>query len=439
MMKKYLLYLILLMTVFVVFGCGSKKESNSPMPEPNIRVMRKTDNLAMDIYLDGTYSMAGYVNYPSTTVYTNAIKEIERTVSSAWRNEDIQYIRFGDGFKKLSREQFLGFDKISFYDQKDTSLQKVVDSMDGNKINVIVTDLFQTDQDIESLMASLKKKSFADFDKALAIIGLKSQFKGKIYDIGKNKLSFDYETNDKDSYRPFYLLIVGNEDDVRSFVLQYQKNLKDEKKAVLFAKNFGTNNVLVQGANSKTSGDNTIREAIMAKVNTVVKSNKVMQFRLKLDEKVSKANMIMQTDLLIGNFPDKYKLVIESLQKWKDNSFQNIEAKDFLKADIKEFDKENEKANLTMTLRVNPLGINKREGQYKAELALIPSKEDYLKSVAIFDDWNFYDSDVTLGNIKGFGNKTLNISVFTKMMGSLNYEINKPGFYNLPIYLDAKK
>ena len=437
-MKKLWTLLMLLLVVFSVFGCGQKSTKN-PIPEPEIKVMKKTDKLAMDIYLDGTYSMAGYVNYPSTTVYTNAIKEIERTVSSAWRNEDIQYIRFGDDFKKLSRDQLLEFDKIEFYNQKDTSLQKVVESMDSNKINVIVTDLFQTDQDIESLMSSLKKKSFADVEKAMAIIGLKSQFKGKIYDIGKNKLSFDYETNDKESYRPFYLLIVGKEDDVRSFVLQYQKNLKDELKTVIFSRNLGVNNILLQDANVKTSADNKIKEAVMAKINTIVKNNKVMQFRLKLDEKVSKVNLKMQTDALIGKFPDEYKLVIESLQKWKDNAFQNVEAKDFLKADIKEFDKENEKGNLAMTLRVNPLGINRREGQYKAELALIPSKEDYLKSVAIFDDWNFYDSDVTLGNIRGFGNRTLNISVFTKMMGNLNYEINKPGFYNLPIYLDAKK
>ena len=139
-MKKYLLYLMLLITAFAFFGCSPKKELKKAIPDPEIKVMNKTDKLVMDIYLDGTYSMAGYVNFPSTTVYTNAIKEIERTVSSAWRNEDIQYIRFGDNFEKLSRNQFLGFDKISFYDQKDTSLQKVVDSMDGNKINVIVTE-----------------------------------------------------------------------------------------------------------------------------------------------------------------------------------------------------------------------------------------------------------------------------------------------------------
>ena len=101
-MKKIMLCLMLLLASFLVFGC-SQKSAKKAIPEPDIKVMKKTDNISMDIYLDGTYSMAGYVNYPSTTVYTNAIKEIERTVSSTWKNEDIKYIRFGDEFKKLSR------------------------------------------------------------------------------------------------------------------------------------------------------------------------------------------------------------------------------------------------------------------------------------------------------------------------------------------------
>ena len=134
-MKKIWTYSMLLIVVFLVFGCGQKGTQRT-IPEPEIKVMKKTDNISMNIYLDGTYSMAGYANYSSTTVYTNAIKEIERTVSGAWRNEDIQYIRFGDDFKKLSREQFLGFEKVGFYDQKDTSLQKVVESMDG-KVKLI--------------------------------------------------------------------------------------------------------------------------------------------------------------------------------------------------------------------------------------------------------------------------------------------------------------
>lgn len=439
LMKKTILFLLVLSCALALFGCSSKgKGDNKPIPEPEIKVLTKTDDIRMDIYLDGTYSMAGYVNYPSSTVYVNAIKEIERTVSSTWRNETIQYIRFGDDFQKLSREQFLGFDKTAFYNQKDTSLQKVVDSMDDNNVSIIVTDLFQTDQDIESLMSSLKKKSFADKSKALAIVGVKSQFNGRIYDIGKNKIAFDYKTtNDNDSYRPFYFLVTGREDDVRTLVLQYQKNFgENEIRSVIFSRNLGVNNLLSQDANTISGND---KEAIMAKINTIVKNKQVMQFRLNMDKAKSKVNLRMKSEALIGKQPDEYKLVVESLGKWDNNSFQQMDNKGFCDAEIKNFEKRDDKADLTMTLRLNPSGIKKREGKYKANLGIIPSKQDYLKSLAVFDDWSFLDSDVNNENIREFGNKTLNISAFMKMLGNLNYEINKPGFYNLPIYFDAKK
>lgn len=438
-MKKTILFLLVLSLALTLIGCSSKrKEVKSSIPEPEIKTLAKTDDIRMDIYLDGTYSMAGYVNYPSSTVYVSAIKEIERTVSSTWRNETIQYIRFGDEFQKLSREQFLGFDKVAFYNQKDTSLQKVVDSTDDNNVSVIVTDLFQTDQDIESLLSSLKRKSFADKSKALAIVGIKSQFNGKIYDIGKNKIAFDYKaTNDSDSYRPFYFLVTGREDCVRTLVLQYQKNFGEKDiRSVIFSRNLGVNNLLSQDTNSKSGND---KEAVMAKINTIVKNNQVMQFRLNLDKVKSKVNLRMKSEGLIGKQPDEYRLVVESLGKWDNNSFQQMENKGFCDAEIKAFEKNDDKADLTMTLRVNPSGIHKREGKYKANLGIIPTRQDYLKSLAVFEDWNFLDSDVNSENIREFGNKTLNISIFMKMLGNLNYEINKPGFYDLPIYFDAKK
>ena len=177
----------------------------------------------------------------------------------------------------------------------------------------------------------------------------------------------------------------------------------------------------------------------MAKINTIVKNNQVMQFRLNLDKVKSKVNLRMKSEGLIGKQPDEYRLVVESLGKWDNNSFQQMENKGFCDAEIKAFEKNDDKADLTMTLRVNPSGIHKREGKYKANLGIIPTRQDYLKSLAVFEDWNFLDSDVNSENIREFGNKTLNISIFMKMLGNLNYEINKPGFYDLPIYFDAKK
>lgn len=436
-MKRLLLCFILLLSTILLFGCSPKKEK--PMPEPQIKVMQKSESLNLNVYLDGTYSMAGYVNYPSATVYTDAIKEIERTAASVWKDEKIQYFRFGDELKKLSREQFLAFDKTTFYNQNDTSLQKMVDAIDDSAVSVIITDLFQTNQDIESLLSSLKKKSFADQEKALAVIGFKSQFKGRIYDIGKNRINFDYETGkSNDSYRPFYFLIIGREDDVRTLVLKYQDNFNaGDVKSVIFARNLGLNNYLTQDKNTKSNKE--AKEAVMAKINALVKNNQVLQYRLKLDEANSRANLRMNTKYLIGKLPDEYELIVQSIDKWDNNSFQKVENKGFCSAEIKTVDKHGDTADLTMTLHVKPLGINKREGKYRVDLAFIPTQKVYLESVLEFNEWNFLDSEINSENLQQFGSKTLNISPFIKMLGNLNYEINKPGFYNLTIYFEAKK
>ena len=45
-------------------------------------------------------------------------------------------------------------DNPDFYNQKDTSLQKVIDQSKENDLTIIVTDLFQTNQDLDSLVRS---------------------------------------------------------------------------------------------------------------------------------------------------------------------------------------------------------------------------------------------------------------------------------------------
>lgn len=449
-MRKLLTFITMVCMATMICGCSfgsipglgsffGSKGRQSPMPEPEIKVLTKSDSVDIDVYLDGTFSMAGYVNFPTNTVYTNAVRQIERTASSTWKKDNVEYIRFGDQFQRLTREEYLQFDRVSFYQQKDTSLQFVVDKMDEKKMNILVTDLFQTDQDIESLMASLKQKSFAAPDKALAIIGLRSQFNGKIYDIGKNKMYFDYATTDPDSYRPVYLLVMGLEDDVKEFSKQYQKDMGKGTRIVVFSKNLGENNKLEQGDTTRTKEDRNDKAATMAALNTMVKNPDVMQFRLKLKEKMSKSNLEMESDTIIGFCPEEYGLELLSLDRWDKGAFHKVEAKDFLTMRQNEFKRDKDEAEVKFTLRVDPLAIEKQPGQYRAQIALIPSKSAYLECAKLFDDWNFVDSQVTAETLHLFGNRTLNVSNFLKMIGNINYEVNAPGFYDLPIYFDAIK
>ena len=139
--------------------------------------------------------MYGYVNYPGGTIYADAVKDIDRTITENWKNDSIKYIKFGDNFQEMDRDAFLHMDNPDFYNQKDTSLQKVIDQSKENDLTIIVTDLFQTNQDLDSLVRSIKNKGMGK-DKAVAVIGLKSQFNGKIFDVGKNMSSLDYASSD---------------------------------------------------------------------------------------------------------------------------------------------------------------------------------------------------------------------------------------------------
>ena len=88
----------------ILFGCGAKKVVVEG-PVRNESCI-KSDSINVDVYIDGTFSMAGYVNYPTTTVYVNALKEVERTIASTWKKDNVQFIKFGDEYHKLNREQF---------------------------------------------------------------------------------------------------------------------------------------------------------------------------------------------------------------------------------------------------------------------------------------------------------------------------------------------
>ena len=193
MVKKLLCILCLVICSIMFVGCSGKSggSSSRSVDPPPVVSNAASESIDIDMYVDGTYSMAGYVNFPHSTLYSDGIKNIERTITSGWKKENIQYIKFGDGNEKLSRSQFLESNHPSFYQELDTSLQNVISGMDPNKMNIVITDLFQTNQDIDSLVMELKKQSFSDAGKALALIGIKSQFNGKIYDIGKNRLSVD--------------------------------------------------------------------------------------------------------------------------------------------------------------------------------------------------------------------------------------------------------
>lgn len=465
-MKKILILAMFVIISCLLYGCGGSSGGSRAVTPPPAVANNASADIDAAVYLDGTFSMGGYVNSSSATVYSEGLKGIERTLTNSWKSEKIQYIKFGDSIQNLSREQFLQANNVAFYQECDTSLQTVIDAMDNNKLNILVTDLFQTNQDIDSLIISLKKLCFADSSKGMALIGVKSQFNGKIYDVGKNLASFTYASKDDvDTYRPFYLLVMGKEADVRKFTESYTKSFKDEKtvKAILFSKNLGTDITLKAGKAIK----NTKKEKItnMAQISTLLGGDSdILQYRLKLDEKESGFYSTLIASSVIGACPDDFEKVICKVERWEQKEgskqevgfmdklmgkssrakgsgdFTEIKAKDFVEVRGNGTGLHGTDANVDLLFKFNPSGIKKVEGKYRLNLAIIPDKDDYIEGNEIFNDWNFTDDVVASQEaLQSVGNKTLNINSFVKMVSSLNYEMNKPGFYNIYVYLEAIK
>lgn len=464
-MKRLVLIIYFLVTTIVLYGCG---RDAGKVDKPPITPVKHSDSIDVDIYLDSTYSMAGYVGFSSTTIYCDSLKNIERTITSTWKKDNVRYFKFGDSIKSIDRNSFLSSNDVAFYQETDTSIQKVVDYIDGNKMSIIVTDLFQTNQDIDSLVKSLKSKCFSDERMAMALIGIKSQFNGTIYDVGKNLMSFTYKTTSEiASYRPFYILVLGKESDVNSFSRNFGKYYDGNIfKVVILSKNLGVNNELLAG--KRSAENNKEKIAHMAKISTLLGSeSNVLQYRLKLEEKKSSVNCLLELEKVIGQLPNKYDSYSYVLEKWSSDSnkvkkagvldkmlsfigskgggsgqkgFKAIKADKFMEIYSNKINEDNGMVKVPLRLLFNPSVIKKEEGKYRVCFSLYPAKEEYISANKVFSDWSFTDVQMSsVQDLQSYGNKTLNIESFVDVISALNYELNKPGIYNNYIYLDAIK
>ena len=464
-MKKLVLLICFFVLTIALYGCG---QTSGKVDKPPIASVKHSKSIDVDIYLDGTYSMSGYVNFSGSTVYIDSLKNTERAITSGWKSDNINYFKFGDGIKKISRNRYLEANKVSFYQETDTSLQKVIDQIDDKKMSVIVTDLFQTNQDIDSLVKSLKAKCFSDESMGMALIGIKSQFNGTIYDVGKNLKSFTYKTtSERSSYRPFYMMVLGKEADVRYFASILSKDYDGEiYKVVLFSKNIGSKQSLMAG--KRDSENNKEKIAHMAKISTLLGSeSNVLQYRLKLAEKKSSVNCLLEVDQVVGQAPKSFESFSFVLEKWSSDgkkekqtgafdkmlsaigikgkesaqkSFKVIKADKFMEVSSDKVNEDNGIVKVPLKIFFNPTSIKKSEGKYRIRFSLYPAKDEYIHSNKVFSEWNFTDSQVSsLQDLQSCGNKTLNVESFVDVISALNFELNKPGVHKNYIYLDAIK
>ena len=238
-----------------------------------------SDRLIARICFDATLSMQGFV-VPRSTRYTQMCPYLESVIVSGWRDGKVDFFRFGEQVESIDRGTYLKAGSVDFYDDKninrETFIQKIIDyedQLDGgqmeaskiseasteevnesrkeNRLVVIVTDLFQDNSDINLLVNQLKGKIKNGFE--VGLFGLRSQFDGTVYDTGIGEAPMPYQSDPKDpeTFRPFYLLVLGRYADIAHYFDRLKANNPDAK-TIIFSRYLVSPLLSFDGAKIKT-------------------------------------------------------------------------------------------------------------------------------------------------------------------------------------------
>ncbi len=217
-MRKVLL--IICAVAVLISGCGNQVETVPPLPGTLPNALTAPDKLDSDIYFDATVSMRGFTTLAAGNVYLTLPDLLGDLCGSMGA---VKFYGFGEQIHALDGRSHRQFATPDVYTEPITAVANVIDAADTSHLSIIVTDLFESDSDWSNVTQKLRDKFFANH-LAVAVIGIRNSFYGDIFDVGLNAAKFRYNSADNpDRYRPFYLLIMGRDDAVKSFLRKFNE------------------------------------------------------------------------------------------------------------------------------------------------------------------------------------------------------------------------
>ncbi|MBC7880950.1 MAG: hypothetical protein H7Y37_06400 [Anaerolineae bacterium] len=208
---------------FVLFvGCASEP----PVPIPGLGelvpvVTQPSDKLEVHLFVDATESMSGFTtSTAAATPYQLLLKALEDGVNSLPDpTKKVLKFKFGKDIVPFpgSLHVTAGKEK-SFYNGAGqiTLIQNVLQQKytpsNPESLSVVVTDLFQQDRDTGLLIAALSK-NYLSKGLSVALIGVKSEFNGKIFDMNNSTAGVPYIGT-----RPVYAIVIGSYGNVSHYI-----------------------------------------------------------------------------------------------------------------------------------------------------------------------------------------------------------------------------
>ena len=182
-------------------------------------------DLAVDIYVDSTLSMKGFLVRGVYSCFEQTLEAIERTIEKGWPRVTPTFHRFGTRIGDIRTPLHVAAADRFFYTDPEynqrTFIENVVEGADVNHLSIVMTDLFQDEADVSRLTGAIRDK-YINNKLAVGVLAIRSQFNGLVYDVGTRNYTFQYASGDavSEQFRPFYLLIMGEHSDVQNFYVK---------------------------------------------------------------------------------------------------------------------------------------------------------------------------------------------------------------------------
>ena len=419
--------LVGLLCMLSLAGCGAKT-AQLPLPEQQSAPVSPKGEVA--VYMDSTLSMLGYANFPTDSEYAVALKSIEQALNVAWKESSVKFYKFGNATQSLTREEFLQAATPGFYKDTDNKLQSVVTGLKPDKVNIVVTDLFQTDQDMQSIITAMNARFLGDGN-MVAILGMSSRFNGTVYDIGNAGMQFTYQSGaDPKSYKPFYFLVLGPEQDVLHLVQAFEKILPNTvpRKLLVYGDSLGTEGRLTAAKAELPAGQRTYA----ATSSLLGEKAGYLQYILKDNPGV----LLLDFNVTLP-YPmkvEKPEFVLDKLEMWQNGKFVNTAAKGFKKTEVLSTDSKEKTLMCRVALQLDPAKLPQR-GMYRAHVALRPSLANYRQIQQVFQSWNMNVDGMESWSDGNFpGNTTFNLDKFTNNLAEVAYVSLEPSFTGSWLY-----
>ena len=438
MVKIKSLILGLVTLVLLVSCVGAPRDISQKICElpPKTNSSLNSSNLTVNVYVDGTPSMEGYVNQASTR-YQKTLELLERTFSL--NSKKVNYNRLGTNIQQIQRSQFFR-DALQpkFYSGNKqyprlsvSEIDKAIKPGNDNQMNVIITDLYQKDSDITKVNLEIKNNylnsNLVDKGYAVGVMAIKSEFQGTVYTELSSKSQFSYNTQGKkpNQYHPFYVIFLGKYSDIDTYftkLIQNGEEFIQDSKFVIFSPrsivketlHFPTTDSLeatvINANNNKTYKNYWYSTINNRRVKAIRKGNPLellgfgqrerneISIEYELPASYSQYSLPLKNSSVEARIKTKYatSYILNSSK----NSPKNPKTYNEIKLSKFKFDREGEKFKFTTT--IHPKKI--RKNKIHTITADIIATE--LEEPTWWKEWNSRESNLTDGS------KTYNLRQF---------------------------